>query len=107
MNDVIETIRSAVAPEATAEVRAAGASACRMVLAALEGTPGESLAVAAPTNVSQISSIVGALRGVPADQLLDLAIAKLRAALPADANVQPVAPLKFHIIPTSKLRGTP
>jgi hypothetical protein len=51
-----------------------------------------------PINASQIASVVGALRGVPPDQLLDLAIAKLRASLPAGVEVPKVEPLKFHII---------
>jgi hypothetical protein len=36
---------------------------------------------------------------MPQDQLLDLAIARLRAALPAGVEVAPVKPLKFHLIP--------
>ena len=102
MDNVIESIQAAVATDATPEARAAGIAACRMILSALEGTPGEPLAAAVPVGPSQISSIVGALRGVPPDQLLDLAIAKLRAALPTGTEVPAVAPLKFHIVPISR-----
>lgn len=105
MDTILETIHAAIEPNATAEARVAGAAACRVMLAALEGTPGETMAAAVPASPSPIASIVGALRGVPPDQLLDLAIAKLRAALPADAAVPHVEPLKFHILPVQALRG--
>ena len=99
MEDLLETIRAAVSPDATAEVRAAGADACRTILAALDATPGRAMAATAVAQPSPIASIVAALRGVPPDQLLDLAISKLRAALPADADVPAATPLKFHIVP--------
>ena len=96
MDQLIETIRAAIAPDASAEARAAGAQACRTILAALDAASGQPLAAASPIPASPIASIVGALRGVPPDQLLDLAIAKLRAALPAGTEVPKVAPFKFH-----------
>lgn len=97
MDELLESIRRAVSAEASPQDRGAGAAACRTILAALEATPGQPLA-AMPINASQIASVVGALRGVPPDQLLDLAIAKLRASLPAGVDVPKVEPLKFHII---------
>ena len=36
---------------------------------------------------------------MPMEQILDLAIARLRASLPAGADIAPVAPLKLPIIP--------
>lgn len=104
MDELLESIRRAVAVDASPQDRGAGAVACRTILAALEATPGQPLA-AAPINASQIASVVGALRGVPPDQLLDLAIAKLRSALPADAQVPRVEPLKFHIISLPRQGG--
>lgn len=105
MDNLIESIRSALAPDATPETRQAGAAACRTILAALESVPGQPLAGAAvvPPNASNIANVVASLRGVPADTLLDLAIAKLRAALPAGADVAQVQPLKFQIVPGSLL----
>ena len=47
MDDMLEAIRAAIAPDATDEARAAGATACRTILAALEGTPGQSPAARA------------------------------------------------------------
>ncbi len=105
MDELLESIRIAVAVDASPQDRGTGASACRTILAALEATPGQPLA-AMPINASQIASVVGALRGVPPDQLLDLAIARLRAALPTDAQLPRVEPLKFHIIPLPN-RGSP
>lgn len=108
MEKVIEQIRAALAQDATPDARTAGIAACRAVLAALEATPGAPMATAtaAPTDTNPIASIVGALRGVPPEQLLDLAIAKLRAALPAGTAVPAIAPLKFHLIPVPR-RGSP
>jgi hypothetical protein len=105
MDNVIESIRAAIVCDATPEAKSAGIAACRAVLSALEGTPGQPLA--APATASPVAALVGALRGVPPDQLLDLAIAKLRAALPADANIPAATPLKFHLIPLPKPGGTP
>jgi hypothetical protein len=99
MVDFIEAIRVAVAPDATPEARAAGATACRAILTALEAMPGEPMTATPVVPPSHAHAIVGALRGVPPDQLLDLAIAKLRSMLPADAKVDPVVPLKFIHVP--------
>jgi len=44
---------------------------------------------------------------MPPEQLLDLAIARLKAALPAGAEVTPVAPLKFHILPVAGIGRQP
>ena len=104
MENVIDSIRAGLAGDATPEAKSAGATACRAILAALEGTPGEALAVPAvvPFNGSQIAGVVSALRGVPPDQLLDLAIQRLRAALPAGVEVPPAPPLKFNIVPVPR-----
>jgi hypothetical protein len=105
MENVIEAIQAAVAADATQEARVAGIAACRTILAALEGRAGEPMVSAAPLNPSAIANIIATLRGVPADQLLDLAITKLRAALPAGADVAHVEPLKFHLVPAPMLGG--
>jgi hypothetical protein len=97
MEELLESIRTGISADALPQARGAAAAACRTILTALEAMPGQPLA-ASPINASQIATVVGALRGVPPDQLLDLTIAKLRAALPADAHVPRVEPLKFHLI---------
>jgi hypothetical protein len=105
MEGLLEAIRIGTSADASPEARQAAANACRTILTALEAKPGEPIAAAAPINTTQIASVIGALRGVPPDQLLDLAIAKLRAALPAGTEAQPVTPLKFHIIPVGARGG--
>lgn len=97
MNDLLETIRISLASDATPDARRAGAAACRQILAGLEVATAQ--AQPPPLNAQAIASVVAALRGVPPEQLLDLAIAKLRSALPADATVAQTRPIKFHIVP--------
>ena len=119
METLIETIRVAVQSDATDEAKHQGALACRAILTALEAKVGEPLVT--PTDLSaapsvpvaqpappviepqQVAAIVGALRGMPAEQLLDLAISRLRAALPKDAMTPAIAPVKFQIIPIAPL----
>ncbi len=104
MNELVEAIRIALAPEVTPEARVAGATACRTILAALEAKPGEPLGAAVPAPITPATAIAAAIRGMPVDQLLDLAIARVRAALPADAAIAPVQPIKFmHVaVPGAK-----
>lgn len=109
MENLIESIRSALAPDASPETRTGGAAACRTILAALDSVPGQPMPAAAviTPDASKIASAVAMLRGVPPDQLLDLAIARLRAALPAGVQVPPAQPLKFQLIPISPAVGQP
>lgn len=87
MDQLLEAIRNATATDATDDARTAGAHACRTILTALEAKPGESLAppIGAAVPDSPIAAVVAGLRGVPMDQLLDLAISKLRTMVPAEA----------------------
>jgi len=104
MENLLDAIRASVAADATDETKAAGAAACRTILTALEGTPGAPLA--APIfNASEIASAVSMMRGVPAEQLLDLAIARLRAALPDGDKLPAVKPTNFRIVPIPPLVG--
>jgi hypothetical protein len=105
METLIDAIRAAVAPGASAEARAAGAQACRTILAALEAKPGEPLAAPTPAATTPVQAIVGALRTMPLDQLLDLTIAKLTAALPAGTEVPKVASLRVPIVSVNHLGG--
>jgi hypothetical protein len=103
MENLIESIRAAVVDGASEDARAAGASACRAILAALEAKPGEPLAPAGPssTNSAEIIAMISALRGVPTDQLLDLAIAKLRAMVPAEQQPR-VRGINIPIVPVRR-----
>jgi hypothetical protein len=55
--------------------------------------------------VAAAANIVAALRGVPPEQLFDLAIHHLRAALPADAaaSASNAPPIRFHLIQLPRL----
>jgi hypothetical protein len=127
MENLIETIRIAVQSDATDDAKHQGAHACRTILIALEAKAGEPLVLPtqAPTDVStivqsdqtatpaappigpqQVAAIVGALRGMPPEQLLDLAIARLRAALPSEATTPTIAPVRFQIIPIGQLAAS-
>src|SRR5690349_9083491 len=105
MDTLIESIRAAIANDATAEARGVGASACRAILAALEAKPGEPIAPVAP--VSPVAQIGAVLRGMPVDQLLDLAIARLRAAVPPGAEPVSVQPIKFQMVPIAQPGAKP
>lgn len=111
MEQLLEAIRAATAPDATEHIKTAGANACRALLAALEAKQGEPLPAtnpvpspapsAAPSidSAQLVAQFASALRGLPPEQLLDLAIDRLRRALPAATPVPPVAPVRFQLIP--------
>ena len=107
MDNLIDAIRNAIASDANDEARALGAQACRTILVALEtpagapmapptAPPTASTAIAEPT--SALEAAVSALRGVPPDQLLDLAIAHLKAALPPETKFEPVRRLNVPLV---------
>ena len=79
LDDLIASIRAAVAPGAATEVRAIGATACRSILTALETQVGQLLgaAPAAPAALavpaSPLASTLVALTSMPREQLLELA----------------------------------
>jgi hypothetical protein len=108
MNELLETVRAALGGDASAETRTAGATACRTLLAALEATPGQPLvSTSAPTAVSPIANAIAMLRGVPVDQLLDIAINRLRAAVPAGETAPSVLRLNVPIIAIPRAGGKP
>ena len=92
MDPLIEAIRTAVAPDATPEARAAGVVACRSILGALDAKAGEPLVAGPPAEAGPVASAIASLiRTTPPDKLFDLMIDKLRALAPA--NTPPVAPV--------------
>lgn len=99
MDALIEAIRAATALGATDEARAAGAHACRTILTALEAKAGEPLAAPVATPTQALASVI---RGMSPDQLLDLAIARLKAALPPGSEAAPVQSVKFNLVPVGR-----
>lgn len=106
MEQLLNAIRAATAPGATDDIKGAGANACRALLAALEARAGEPFAPVSPTSnptpaidATQVQTGIRALGSMQPEQLLDLAIARLRAALPAGSDVAPTRPVKFQMIP--------
>ena len=74
MTDLIDCIRTALADGATPEAKQAGAAACCAIYAALSPPPGVPMS---NPHASPRPNV---------DQILDLAIGKLRSMLPADAQ---------------------
>ena len=98
MESLLAAISAATAVDASEEARSAGVVACRTILTALEAKVGEPLVnIPAPTP-SPVAMAVSALRNVPPEQILDLAIAKLQSMLPAGTPPPRVDPVKFHVI---------
>jgi len=95
MENVIETIRAALAPEAPVEARAAGVEACRAIMTALGATPTEALPPRPPEVGPLAHAVAGLIRTTPPDQLLDMLVTKLRTAVPAGTKLE--TPTKINI----------
>ena len=122
MDALLDSIRIAMADGASDGERRRGASACRALADALDGgiLPGDAPpAVAAPIAASPVVPEVAALApflpagplasnpfdGMTPDQILDLAIAKLRGAIGNDAPPEPVgAPFRLTLVPVPRMR---
>jgi hypothetical protein len=79
MEELIETIRAAVASDASPDKKTAGVVACRTILTALDTEPGKPLAI---PNILPPPTMPGATPKLPVsqlslDQMLDLMIARL------------------------------
>ncbi len=63
------------------------------------------LGAALPPAAAAAVALVNSLRHLPPEQLLELAITRMRAALPADVSPSaPTAPVRFHFIPLPPVR---
>jgi hypothetical protein len=103
MDNVINAIRAAVAADATPEARAAGVQACQATLAALQATPGETFQSTPRIEVGPTAAAVAAIvRSIPPDQLLDLAIAKLRSMVPAESGPPQARPFNVRLVPVPR-----
>lgn len=101
MSDDVDAIRASIAPEASAEERAAGAAACRALAAKLDpaGTPQPP--IIAPELVQQL---VGVLRTMDIGQVLDVAIAKLGSIGSKEGSPAPpaVRPFSIRMVPVPR-----
>lgn len=87
--ELVSAIRAALAPDASSEVRATAAHACRAILRGIEPAPSRSTA----PNTSAASALAGtplenalnALSSIPREQVLGFLVTGLRAVLSQNA----------------------
>ena len=110
---LIGSVRAALTRGASAELRAAGAAACRSILTVLEAKPGQPLAAAPPfapptSWASPISSLLSQpgflakLAAMSRDELITLF--KQITASPIRPPTPPTAGPRFHLIEIPQLR---
>jgi hypothetical protein len=63
-----------------------------------------STAPAPPIDPAMVATLFASLGKLPPEQLLDLAISRLRAALPPDTSVATASPLRFQLVPLGHLK---
>jgi hypothetical protein len=90
---------SANAPDAAPASPSAASASTAAPRAAAPAGP----AAAPLIDPATVATVVASLGKLPPEQLLDLAIARLRAALPAGTAVQAPSPLRFQLIPLHRL----
>ncbi|HEX7841483.1 MAG TPA: hypothetical protein VF469_28615 [Kofleriaceae bacterium] len=109
LDDLIASIRASVAPGVSPEARAAGATACRAILTALEAQVGQPLAAVPPATASpasQLLSMLPHLAAMPREQLLAFLRDKFPAGTPSSRQPQRVAGPRFHLIQIPQPRRT-
>lgn len=97
MQELIETIRAAVASDASKEQKAAGVTACRTILTALDTEPG------APFVIPGVAPMQSMPR-VSLDQVLDLMIARL-SVIANERETKPALPPPAAEPPTTDARS--
>lgn len=104
MDPLLDAIRAAITDGATDDTRRAGAVACRAILAALDTAPNPSLAPPAPTINANLISALGRM---DLNQLLDVAIARLRALNASNSNAPPTPSrgVSFPLVPVPHVNG--
>lgn len=102
----LETIRTALLSDATNDQRHQGVLACRAILTVLGATDEPAAPTAPPVAAPlDVASIVGAMRTLGPDQLLEIAITKLRAAVPDfDGGPRQLSPVRFHLVPVPPVK---
>ena len=111
---LIASIRAAVTPSASAEVRTAGANACRSILTVLEAKPGQPLA-ATPQRTSSTAQasplatllsqpgLLSKLAAMSRDELIAV-LRQITGAMPARPTTPTTAAPRFHLIEIPSVR---
>lgn len=104
IDDLFTALRSALANDATPEVRSAGANACRVMLGALDPASLRNAArppTAPPTSSalggSPLGGVLGALGSIPREQIVEFLVTGLRSFLTPSAptyHLRPMPPTK-------------
>ncbi|MFN0252730.1 MAG: hypothetical protein ACKV2T_38000 [Kofleriaceae bacterium] len=100
MEDLINSITMAISPDASPEARANGAAACRCIITALEPTP---TALIPSDAMPQLIAMLGKM---DLNQLLDVAIERLRAlnaAKPSSSPDPAPRPINFQLVPVPRV----
>ncbi len=102
MDTLLDSIRAAITDGATDDTKRAGASACRAILAALEATPGAPLSGSTPA-----LNVIATLGRMDLNQLLDVAIARLRVLNASNSNAPPTPSrgVSFPLVPVPHANG--
>src|SRR5262245_13294201 len=116
---ILEVIRRGIAPDADPAARSSALDVCGRIVQAFGGpmpaSPANLAPVASaptmpppfampqgfapPAPASPLAAAVGMLRNLPPEQLLDLAIQRLRAALPQETTVPETKGIQFQLVP--------
>lgn len=127
---LLEIIRRGLAPDADLAARANALDVCGRIVQAFGGlvsappvnpAPVASIApaptlplpftmpqgFAPPAPASPLAAAVGMLRNLPPEQLFDLAIQRLRAALPQGTPVPESRGIQFQLVPVTSPGGKP
>lgn len=119
---LLEILRRGLVPSADASAQAMARDVCARILlvlsppsstpaapfvplAPVSPTAGFVPSVVAPAPTSPLAAMVGTLRNLPPEQLLDMAIQRLRAALPAGATVAEPKGIQFQLVPVTSPGG--
>jgi hypothetical protein len=110
IDELLTALRSALANDASPEVRAAGANACRAMLGALDPAALRNAArppAAPPTSPalggSPLGAALGALGSIPREQIVEFLVTGLRAFLAPNAPTYHLRPMP---VPSTNA-GTP
>jgi hypothetical protein len=127
---LVEIIRRGLAPDADPAARANALDVCGRIVQAfgglvpappvnpapiapvapVSGTPSPFMmpqAFPLPAPTSPLAAVVGTLRNLPPEQLFDLAIQRLRAALPQGAAFPEAKGIQFQLVPVTPSGAKP